>query len=128
VHLFYDGWCPFCRRSIATLQQLDLPALLDPVSFREPSVLRRFGLDAARAEARLQARAASATTTVEGIDAVTLIATRLPALWPTVPLLWAASRLGIGQRVYDWIAIRRKIIPTGCGLHCVERSPSEHDL
>jgi predicted DCC family thiol-disulfide oxidoreductase YuxK len=128
VHLFYDGWCPFCRQSIATLQRLDLLALLEPVSFREPGVLRRFGLDVARAEARLQARTASSTTTVDGIDAFTLIATRLPALWPTVPVLWAASRLGLGQRIYDWIAVRRKIIPIACGPHCAWRANSERDL
>lgn len=118
VQLFYDGWCPFCRQSIATLQRLDLLRLLEPISFREPGVLAYYQLDAARAEARIQARAVRADASVEGIVAVQLVASRLPALWPTLPLLWAASRLGVGQYVYDWIAARRTIIPTGCTTQC----------
>lgn len=125
VHLFYDGWCPFCRQSIATLQRLDLLMLLQPVSFRDPGVLERFGLEATRAATRLQARAAGATTTVEGIDAFTLVGTRLPILWPIVPVLWVAGRLGIGQRLYDRVAVRRTILPTSCAGHCELQPASE---
>ena len=113
VLIFYDGWCVLCRRAITTLRRLDILGLLEPVSFRDPGVLERFGLDPRRAAARLQAVAAIAASPVEGIEAVILIATRLPPAWPAVPLLWAATRLGLGQRVYDWIAARRTIIPSG---------------
>ncbi len=113
VFVFYDGRCLFCRRTMATLKRLDWLGLLEPVSFRDPGVIERFGLDPVRAAARLQARAAGAERPVEGIDAVILIATRLPPVWPAVPLLWIAARLGWGQRVYDWIAARRTIIPAG---------------
>ena len=113
VLLFHDGWCILCRQAVATLNRLDWLGLLEPISFRDPGVVERFQLDRARAAARLQARAAGAERPVEGIDAVILIATRLPPVWPAVPLLWIAARLGWGQRVYDWIAARRTIIPAG---------------
>ncbi len=115
VIVFYDGWCSLCRRSTATLKRLDLLGLLEPISFRDPGVVERYGLDPARATVRLHARAAGAPAPVEGIDAVILIATRLPPLWPLLPFLWLAARLGFGQRVYDWLAARRTIIPAGHG-------------
>lgn len=115
VSVFYDGRCLFCRRTMATLKRLDWLGLLEPVSFRDPGVIERFGLDPVRAAARLHARAAGAPAPVEGIDAVILIATRLPLLSPLVPFLWIAARFGWGQRVYDWIAARRTIIPAGPG-------------
>ncbi|GAB4199766.1 MAG: hypothetical protein OHK0022_20280 [Roseiflexaceae bacterium] len=117
VQVFYDGWCPFCRRSVALLGRLDTLGLLEPISFREPGVVNTYGLDAERAEARMQARGRRGTT-VEGIDAVLLIATRLPLLWPALPLLWTARALGAGQAAYDWIAARRTIIPAGCAQQC----------
>lgn len=123
LHLFYDGWCPLCRESVATLHRLDLLGLLAPLSFREPGIVARFGLDAARAEARIQAQTARGTT-AEGIGAVTLVATRLPLLWPLVPALWLAERIGFGQPIYDWIAARRTIIPTGCTTHCERPDPA----
>ena len=113
--VFYDGWCSLCRRSVGTLKRLDLLGLLVPVSFRDPGILEQFGLDPARVAARLHARAAGAPVPVEGIDAVILIATRLPPLWPVLPVFWLARRLGFGQRLYDWLAVRRTIFPAGHG-------------
>ncbi|KRT77984.1 MAG: hypothetical protein XU14_C0003G0079 [Armatimonadetes bacterium CSP1-3] len=115
VFIFYDGWCTLCRRSTVALKRLDLLGLLEPVSFRDPGVVERYGLDPVRAAARLHAWAAGAPAPVEGIDAVMLIATRLPPLWPFLPVFWLAGRLGFGQRLYDWLAVRRTIIPAGHG-------------
>ncbi|MBI3974985.1 MAG: DUF393 domain-containing protein [Armatimonadetes bacterium] len=115
VFLFYDGWCVLCRRATATLRRLDVLGLLDPVSFRDPGVVQRFGLDPAKVAARLHAQARGAPRPREGIDALILIATRLPPVWPLLPVLWIAARIGLGQRVYDWIAARRTLIPAGPG-------------
>ncbi|HEX2034367.1 MAG TPA: DUF393 domain-containing protein [Chloroflexota bacterium] len=127
VQVFYDGWCPFCRRTAATLQRLDRFGLLELHSFRDSAVLATYGLDAARAEARMQARAVRwpAASLAEGIDAVTLVASRVPLLWPAVPLLWGAGRLGLGQRVYDWVAARRVLIPAGCDTTCELAPPAQ---
>lgn len=124
VLVFYDGRCLFCRRAVAALKRLDWLGLLEPVSFRDPGVIERFGLDPVRAAARLHTRAAGAPAPAEGIDAVTLIATRVPLLSPLVPFLWIAARVGWGQRVYDWIAARRTIIPAGPG-HGEATPPAE---
>ena len=115
VFVFYDGWCTLCQRATATLERLDILGLLVPISFRDAGVVERFGLDPARAAARLHAQAAGAPAPVEGIDAVILIATRPPPLWPVLPVFWLARRLGFGQRLYDWLAVRRTITPAGHG-------------
>ncbi len=112
VFVFYDDWCSLCRRSMRTLKRLDLFRLLVPVSFRDPAVMQHFGLDPVRVVLRLHARAGDHPP-VEGIDAVILIATRLPPIWPALPILWLAARLGFGQRIYDWLALRRGVIPGG---------------
>lgn len=119
VQVFYDGWCPFCRRSIALLQSLDLFGLLEPISFRTPDVPTRYPVDPARAEMRMQACTRSSPAMREGIDAVMLVVTRLPWLWPILPGLWLARRIGVGQQLYDWLAARRTIIPSECTTECV---------
>jgi predicted DCC family thiol-disulfide oxidoreductase YuxK len=116
VQVLYDGWCPLCTRSVARLERLDWLGLLVLTSFREPGVLARSGVAIERAEARMQAIAGG--TVVEGIHAISRIATRLPLLWPALPLLWLAARLGVGQQVYDWLATRRTIVPAGCDSAC----------
>jgi predicted DCC family thiol-disulfide oxidoreductase YuxK len=60
----------------------------------------------------MQARPASGGGVREGIDAVILIAARIPLLWPALPLLVLTRWAGVGQRAYDWIAARRH----GAGL------------
>lgn len=124
IQVLYDGWCPFCQKSIARLQRLDTLQTLDLISFREPGVLSQFGIASERAEARMQV--CTNDKTLEGIDAVTCIAARLPLLWPVLPLLWIPQQLGLGQRVYDWFASRRTIIPTGCDTHCELQSTNQH--
>ncbi len=97
---------------MSTLKRLDLFRLLEPISVRDPAVVERFGLDPVRVVLRLHARAGNHPP-AEGIDAVILIATRLPPIWPAVPILWLAARLGFGQRLYDWLALRRGVVPGG---------------
>lgn len=116
--VFYDGWCPLCRASVASSRKLDWFSLIRFVSFREPGVIERYGLDADKVERRMHSTA-DGRRFAEGIDAVIQMATRLLPLWPAVPLLLLARWIGIGQRAYDFIAGRRTILPTGgCDGHC----------
>ncbi len=105
LYVFYDGECPLCLQTAQWLRRLDWQRRLVWVSFRAPGVVTRFGLDPARAEARLQVQADGRT--LEGIAAVEAIAARLPALWPLWPWLVLARWAGLGQRLYDWVARHR---------------------
>jgi predicted DCC family thiol-disulfide oxidoreductase YuxK len=107
LRVYYDGLCGICQGSIATLKRFDWLNVLDPVSFHDPGVVARDGLDLARLNRRLQARRAGGGGIYEGIDAVAQIAWRVPALWPVAPLLALATKMGIGQHAYDYVAARR---------------------
>lgn len=115
LYMFYDGWCPVCTRSADLVRRLDVLQRVTPVSFRDPGVIERHGLDLARLEQRMQCRDAATGTVSEGIDAVIAVARRVPALWPALPLLALSRSLGVGGRLYDFIARRRRILPLG---HC----------
>lgn len=122
--VFYDGWCPMCVRSVEWLARLDLLALLRCISFREPGVVERYGLNPRRAAKRIQTATASGEIR-EGIDSMIDIAARSLVLWPAVPLLMLC-RLLAGQRGYDAVASRRLIlIPGACEGHCgLEERPA----
>jgi predicted DCC family thiol-disulfide oxidoreductase YuxK len=119
VTVFYDGWCPLCTKSAETARQLDMLDLLELVSFRDPGVAERYGLDPAKLEQRLHTTS-NGKEFREGIDAVIQMMSRVIPFWPLVPFLWTAKVLGFGQWAYDRIAARRTIIPAGgCEDQCV---------
>lgn len=125
VQLFFDNWCPLCCRTVALLQKLDWLKMLEPIPFRQVGIPERYGLDVNKAEARIQARLVRQEKWVEGIEVFSLVASRLPLLWPVWPLLLLAESLGVGQHLYDWGATRRRIVPVECTTHCVREATSK---
>ncbi|MCX8024446.1 MAG: DUF393 domain-containing protein [Thermanaerothrix sp.] len=105
LFVFYDGACSLCTRTARLLEKLDWRRHLVVLSFRAPGVMTAYGLDPARAEARLQVQVAGRI--LEGIAAVEAIAAHLPLLWPLWPWIALARCLGIGDPIYDWIARHR---------------------
>ena len=116
VLVLYDGHCQLCTRSVETLKRLDLFSLIEFASFRNPDVVSLHNLDAQRLERRMHTKTLRTNDIQEGIDAVIQIAIRLIPLWPMVPVLVVARWLGLGQRIYDFIARYRMILlsPTTC--------------
>jgi hypothetical protein len=92
---------------MATLKRLDWLGLLVPVSFRDAGVIERDRLEVTRLDRRMQSRRETGGPVREGFDAVAQVAWRVPLLWPVAPLLALSRWLGIGQRVYDFVAARR---------------------
>ncbi len=116
--VFYDGWCPFCVRSIHWLSRWDLCSLVRYESFREAGVTEQYGLDRAKLERRIHSVTPSGTVR-QGIDVMLQIAARSLFLWPILLPLYLA-RLAAGQRAYDVLAARRLVItPGGCVDHCL---------
>ncbi|PTM56496.1 DCC1-like thiol-disulfide oxidoreductase family protein [Desmospora activa] len=125
ITVFYDGWCRFCTKSVTTASRLDWFGWIRFVSFREPGIIQQWNLDPEKVEKRLHSTA-DGIHFREGIDGIIHMVGRLPLLWPTLPFLQLAKILGLGQRLYDWIASRRTIIPTGgCDEHCEIRKPKD---
>ncbi|MCY9456844.1 DCC1-like thiol-disulfide oxidoreductase family protein, partial [Bacillus inaquosorum] len=118
ITVFYDGWCPFCINSVNRLKRMDYFGLLDCLSFREEGVRDEYKLDLNKLEKRMHSKS-SKSSVKEGIFAFIQIATRLLPLWPILPVLYLGKLFGLGQRVYDYIASNRSIVPAGkCNHDC----------
>lgn len=116
LEIYYDGWCPVCTATARRLGRLDWLGRLTFRSIRDEAAVRASGIAPAELERRMYARSPVTGKTAGGIDAIAAIAARLPLLMPLWPLLRLSSLIGVGQRVYDWVASRRTIVPIG---HCV---------
>ncbi len=46
-----------------------------------------------------------------GFDALRLLAKHVVLLWPLRPVLTLAALTGQGERAYDYIALRRRVVP-----------------
>jgi predicted DCC family thiol-disulfide oxidoreductase YuxK len=123
ITVYYDGWCPLCRAIRQRLERIDWLKRLALVSVREAGAAESLGVEPQRLAERMHVRDNRTGKVVDGIDAVAAVAAQVPALWPAWPLLLLASRTGLGQPLYDFIARRRTVIPVGgcedgaCPIH-----------
>ncbi|MFI8577813.1 DCC1-like thiol-disulfide oxidoreductase family protein [Rossellomorea aquimaris] len=116
--VFYDGWCPFCIKSVENLKRMDVFHLIRFISFRDPNVIREYKLDLSLLERRMHSQNQKGLLR-DGIDSFIQISKRLPILWMALPFLATAKWIGFGQKVYDHIASRRNVVPTGkCEDEC----------
>lgn len=113
IVVLYDGWCPFCTKSIKKFQQLDWFNRLEFLSFRDEKVVGFYALDREAVEQRIHSYQRSTGKMEDGIYSINRMCKNIPLLWVSVPFLSLSSRVGLGQKVYDWIASRRTIFPTG---------------
>ncbi|MEW9502417.1 DCC1-like thiol-disulfide oxidoreductase family protein [Jeotgalibacillus marinus] len=113
IVVLYDGWCPFCMKSIKRFQRLDWFNRMEFLSFRDKKVLEHYQLDIELLEKRMHSLQRSTQKIEDGIDSINRICKNTPLLWVVVPCLSISSTLGVGAKVYDWIASRRTIFPTG---------------
>jgi predicted DCC family thiol-disulfide oxidoreductase YuxK len=107
--VLYDGQCPFCLRSVATLRRLDWLHQLDPQDARDEARLPATypPLDPAKLLEEMHLVTPDRRRVYRGFAAFRWIAGRLPLLWPLVPLLYLPGVPWLGQRLYCWIARNR---------------------
>ncbi len=57
---------------------------------------------------------------LSGFDSLRALARHIPWLWPLRPLLRLTAALGLGDRLYDFLAARRRILPDAgaCRAEC----------
>ena len=113
IIVFYDGWCSLCRSSVKNFKRLDWFQKIEFLSFRDDHIIQEYKLDPEMLELRIQSLRRRDHKMEEGIDCINRICKNTPLLWWMVPVLCVSSFLGIGQVVYDFIAKRRNIFPTG---------------
>lgn len=123
--LFYDDQCPVCTATAAHIRRSDRRGRVAVVPASDATILDRYSITAAQAQSRLQGVLVSIGRRVDGIHALYETAKRLPRWWPSVPLLWLAARIGLGQWLYDAFAARRiGISRLVCGGAC----PVPHEV
>lgn len=116
IVVFYDGWCPLCTAVAARTKKFDGKGRTTFVSFRENEIVQRYHVTPRLLES-MQDRmhVYDGRQWHEGIDAVRKLAQAVPAYWPAVPFIQFSIWIGMGRYLYDFVAKRRAIVPTG---HC----------
>lgn len=127
IIVFYDGWCPFCKKSVNNLSKMDIFGMLKFYSFRDEEILTKYKLDITKLEKRIHSKKINEDKLFEGIHSFIQITKRIPILWPLLLLMYLANSIGLGQKTYDIIANKRKIVPSGtCDDNCyINQKPSE---
>lgn len=117
ARVYFDGHCRHCRRSAAWIRRLDRADRLETVSFRSDDSYLSAGIASAALERELHV--VSGSRVWSGFPAVVEIARRIPLLRWSVPPLWLVGRLGLGARLYRWLADNRVLVPDGaaCSAH-----------
>jgi predicted DCC family thiol-disulfide oxidoreductase YuxK len=116
--LYIDGWCPMCRSAAGRLARLDTRQALEIRSFRDAmSVTQLIPLE--QLERRMHLVMADSDVAYAGFGAMRALTGMLPLLAPLAPVAWLVDAVGVGPRVYDWVAVRRRLIPIGaCDAAC----------
>ncbi|WP_100330725.1 thiol-disulfide oxidoreductase DCC family protein [Bacillus xiapuensis] len=110
--IFYDSWCPICSKFKKRIESMDTFGLFNFVSFREHENIKMLNVSMGKLEKEMHVLKANGEI-LSGFDAICAVFARVPFLfwlWPVFKLL---KLLGIGDFIYDFIASRRLIIPTG---------------
>ncbi|MDG4656298.1 DUF393 domain-containing protein [Ectobacillus antri] len=115
--VFYDSWCPLCNGVTEQTRRLDRRQRVVFISFRDENVVKSYQLSEDMLRKMEQRLFVYDGEWQEGIYAVKRLAKEVPTYWLLIPFIQLAITFGFGQRVYDYIASRRSIVPTG---HCQE--------
>lgn len=116
VTVFYDNWCQNCNRFKNLITKLDWLKLIDFKELRNPNHLFMYDdIDLVLAKKQM---ASLGSNWVYGYDSIFNIFSRIPLLWIFFPTLYLMKITGIGQYLYEYLAINRRIIP----MHCNENS------
>jgi predicted DCC family thiol-disulfide oxidoreductase YuxK len=108
--VIYDADCPICRRAARRLHRWDWRGRLAFLPLDDPEVARRWDQ-----LSRDQLQQAMHVMTADGrahrgAAAVRVLARRVPALWPIVPLLHIPGSLPMWERLYRALAERRYML------------------
>ncbi|MEY8347143.1 DUF393 domain-containing protein [Bacillus cereus] len=116
--VFYDSWCPMCTAVAERTKNLDKKGKMKFVSFRNKDVVEEYQLSK-ELQGKMERRLYIFKNTkwYDGIGSVYILAKAVPLYWFTVPFIKVSILLGFGNKVYDYIADNRKLVPVG---HCHE--------
>ncbi|PFK33488.1 thioredoxin [Bacillus cereus] len=116
--VFYDSWCPMCTAVAERTKNFDKNGKMKFVSFRDKDVVEEYQLSEEIQE-KMEQRLYILKNDkwYDGIGSIYILAKAVPLYWFTVPFIKVSILLGFGNKVYDYIADNRKLVPVG---HCHE--------
>lgn len=105
----YDGSCRMCRATAQWLARLDGGGRLAFLPLQDGRVRRRYP-DLSLEDLQQHVYVVSPCgARRKGAEAVRYLSRRLPALWPTVPLLHAPGTMPVWRWLYNQVARRRHV-------------------
>ncbi|MCI0764397.1 DUF393 domain-containing protein [Bacillus sp. TL12] len=116
--VFYDSWCPMCTAVAERTKKLDKKGAVKFVSFRDKDVVKEYHLSK-ELQGKMEQRLYILQNHkwYDGIGSVYVLAKAVPSYWFAVPFIKLSILLGFGNKVYNYIANNRKLVPVG---HCHE--------
>lgn len=113
LEVYYDSWCPLCTGIRSRLERWDWLHVLRFYSIRDQHVTEWIPVSMDNLMDSMHARESSSGRILSGIEAVHALSMRVPILMPISPFIWLSMKLGIGGKLYRYIASRRTIVPAG---------------
>ncbi|MGM0843699.1 MAG: thiol-disulfide oxidoreductase DCC family protein [Bacillota bacterium] len=118
IVVYYDGWCPLCRKFKRRIEKLDMLKSIIFVSIRDVEYIRELDIPLEKLETEMHVKMPNGKI-LSGYDSITAVFGRIPLLcWLWVPMKFF-KWIGAGDKLYRTIASQRIIIPTGnCIVQC----------
>lgn len=114
--ILYDNWCSNCRKFAQICQKLDWFKCLSFRELRNDFTQKTFtSLNTELATKQMASLEKGVWQ--YGFASIYRIFLKIPAFWIFVPLFFVLKFTGLGQFLYQQLAIHRKIIP----LHCNQK-------
>jgi predicted DCC family thiol-disulfide oxidoreductase YuxK len=108
MYVLYDGSCKLCRRTIASLRVFDIFGRVTYINALDQEALRGYRLHWLNSTAFLRdMHVVVETKSWAGFAAYRALATRLPLLWPAVPVLYLWPIPLLASRIYRRVADSR---------------------
>lgn len=130
--VFYDTFCPLCRRAKRLLESLDLGRRLEFRDIHDRAAMEAEAPGVPYGQALREMIVVSPTGAITaGFDGFRAITRVMPAFWLVRPFLYLPGAAWAGRRVYRWVAKRRfrlvKCDDGVCSLHLQALSKPDID-
>ena len=131
--LYYDTFCPVCRRARLALEILDVGRRIVYRDIHDRDLMQRELPQVSYTESLTEMMVVSPDGKLtRGYDAFRTIGRVLPALWPLLPLLYLPGVSHAGRGIYRWVAKNRfrmiKCESDMCSMHLKALSKEHVDL
>ena len=113
IIVFYDNYCPNCKRFSKIIEQLDWFNLIVFKELRNSNhtdVFNDFDIEKAKNKMASYIH----YKWHYGYESIFLIFKKIPLFWGILPLLYLLIITKIGYFFYNELAVKRKIIPLNC--------------